>query len=54
MIYLSSKSPRRKELLQLMEVPFKVLSVNLPEIAKDNEIPEVYSKRITQEKLYAA
>src|SRR5579863_10359107 len=53
-IYLASKSPRRKELLQLMEVPFEVLSVDIPEIVRPNEMPEAYSKRITQEKLQAA
>ncbi|MBI2785914.1 MAG: septum formation protein Maf [Legionella longbeachae] len=53
-IYLASKSPRRKELLELMEVSFEVLSINTPEIVKPNETPEAYSQRITQEKLQAA
>lgn len=53
-IYLASKSPRRKELLEQMEVPFEVLSVDTPEIVQPNETPEAYSHRITQEKLFAA
>lgn len=53
-IYLASKSPRRKELLAQMEVPFEILSVDTPEIVQPNEMPEAYSKRITQEKLHAA
>ncbi|HVT62084.1 MAG TPA: nucleoside triphosphate pyrophosphatase [Legionellaceae bacterium] len=53
-IYLASKSPRRKELLQQMEIPFEVLTVDIPEIVQVNEVPESYSKRITQEKLHAA
>lgn len=53
-IYLASKSPRRKELLHQMEIPFDLLPLDTPEIVKPNESPEDYSKRITQEKLHAA
>jgi septum formation protein len=53
-IYLASKSSRRKELLQQVEIPFELLSLDTPEIVKPNESPEDYSKRITQEKLHAA
>jgi septum formation protein len=53
-IYLASKSPRRKELLQQMEVPFEILPMDTPEIVHPNETPEDYSKRIVQEKLQAA
>ncbi len=53
-IYLASKSPRRRELLEQMEVPFKVLSIDTPEIVAPNETPEDYSRRVTQEKLLAA
>ncbi len=53
-IYLASKSPRRKELLQQMEIPFELLLIDTPEIVKPNEPPEEYSKRITLEKLQAA
>jgi septum formation protein len=53
-IYLASKSPRRKELLQQMEVPFEILAIDTPEIVSPNETPECYSKRVTAEKLSAA
>lgn len=53
-IYLASKSPRRKTLLEQMEIPFELLSIDTPEIVKPNESPESYSKRITREKLHAA
>ncbi|MDA9271954.1 Maf family protein [bacterium] len=53
-IYLASKSPRRRELLTQMEVPFEVLPIDTPEIIQPNETPEMYSKRVTQEKLDAA
>lgn len=53
-IYLASKSPRRKALLEQMEVPFEFLSVDIPEIVQPHELPEDYSKRIVQEKLHAA
>lgn len=53
-IYLASKSPRRKELLTQMAIPFVLLPIDTPEIVKPNETPEHYSTRITQEKLHAA
>lgn len=53
-IYLASKSPRRKELLEQMEIPFELLNIDTPEKVKPNETPEHYSKRIVQEKLFVA
>ncbi len=53
-IYLASKSPRRRELLQQMELEFEVLEVDTPEIVAPNERPEDYSKRVTKEKMDAA
>lgn len=53
-IYLASKSPRRRELLSLMEIPFELLLMDTPEIINPNETPEAYSRRITNEKLEAA
>lgn len=53
-IYLASKSPRRRELLSMMEVPFEVLWIDTPEILDPHETPEDYSMRITTEKLNAA
>lgn len=53
-IYLASQSPRRKELLEQMQIAFELLPVTTPEIVRPNEKPEAYSKRVTQEKLHAA
>lgn len=50
-IYLASKSPRRRELLTQMEIPFELLVTETPEIVAPDEAPETYSKRITQEKM---
>lgn len=53
-IYLASKSPRRRELLNQMGVVHELLLFDIPEIILPNENPLAYSKRITQEKLNAA
>ncbi len=53
-IYLASKSPRRRELLTMMDVPYELLLVDTPELIKPNETPENYSMRITEEKLSAS
>ena len=52
-IYLASQSPRRKELLELMDVSFDILPMDIPEVTHPNETPEAYSTRITKEKLQA-
>lgn len=53
-IYLASKSPRRRELLAQMGIDFELLFVDTPEIIAPNEAPEIYSKRITEDKLKTA
>lgn len=53
-IYLASKSPRRRELLMQMGVEFDLLLFDIPEIIAPNETPEMYSMRVTKEKLFAA
>ncbi|MFZ4077675.1 MAG: Maf family protein [Legionellaceae bacterium] len=53
-IYLASQSPRRRELLEQMEVEFEILPMDVPEIVAPGETSEAYSQRITQEKLEAA
>ena len=53
-IYLASKSPRRRELLAQMDVEFELLLVDTPEIIAPNETPDMYSMRVTKEKLDAA
>ncbi len=53
-IYLASKSPRRKKLLQQINLNFKTLSVDIPENYMENESPVKVVKRIALEKLEAA
>lgn len=53
-IYLASKSPRRRELLTQMGIEFDLLPVDTPEIIAPGESAEMYSMRVTKEKLIAA
>jgi len=54
LIYLASKSPRRKKLLKQMNLNFKVISVEIDESVKDNESPLHMVKRLAAEKLEQA
>jgi septum formation protein len=53
-IYLASKSPRRRELLMQMGIEFDILQVDTREIIAPGETAEMYSVRVTKEKLIAA
>ena len=53
-IYLASKSPRRKELLTQMGIQFELLAIDTPELVAPHETPDMYSMRVTKEKLDAA
>lgn len=53
-IYLASKSPRRGELLRQMGIDFELLSIDVLEEIAVNETAEIYSKRVTADKLHAA
>jgi septum formation protein len=53
-IYLASKSPRRKKLLEQVNLTFKVLPVETPEIFRKGERPVNVVRRIALEKLNAA
>ena len=50
-IYLASKSPRRKKLLEQINLTFKSLPVETPEIFRKNERPVDAVRRIALEKL---
>ena len=54
LIYLASKSPRRKKLLKQMNLNFKVLSVEIDESRKGNESALKMVKRLAFEKLERA
>ncbi|MEX0731558.1 MAG: Maf family protein [Aquisalimonadaceae bacterium] len=52
-IYLASRSPRRKELLQQIALPFRVVDVSVDEYADDYESAEVMVIRLALEKARA-
>lgn len=53
MIYLASRSPRRRELLQQIGVHFQVLEVDTTERREPGETPEAYVTRVAREKARA-
>jgi septum formation protein len=52
-LVLGSASPRRRELLELLGVPFLVRAVDVDEGARAGEKPEAYLERVAQAKLEA-
>ncbi|SMF54259.1 septum formation protein [Alteromonadaceae bacterium Bs31] len=52
-LLLSSKSPRRRELLQQIGVRFKCISVDVPEQRQESEEAEAYVCRLAQSKAQA-
>jgi len=53
MIYLASKSPRRKELLQRLGVAFEIIDADIDEVPCVDELPEEYVQRIAIDKARA-
>jgi len=47
---LASQSPRRKQLLEMLGLPIRVVPANLPEAPLPKETPLAYSKRLAREK----
>ncbi|QCR37378.1 nucleoside triphosphate pyrophosphatase [Nissabacter sp. SGAir0207] len=52
-LYLASASPRRYELLSLLEIPFERLSAEVEEVRHPYETPEGYVRRLAQDKARA-
>jgi septum formation protein len=50
MLYLASQSPRRRDLLTLLGLPFGVLDVDVPEVRSHGEPAEDYVDRVAREK----
>ncbi len=50
MLYLASKSPRRRDLLARLGVPFDVLDLDIPEHRQPGEAAESYVRRVAREK----
>lgn len=53
MLYLASKSPRRRQLLEQLEVAFSVLDVDVPEQRAAGESPCDYVSRVARDKARA-
>src|SRR5690242_147331 len=53
MIFLASKSPRRRELLKQLGVDFSILDIDVPEVREPGEPPEDYVSRVAREKAAA-
>lgn len=52
-IYLASTSPRRFELLSMLDIPFEVLRINVPESQSPHESPMQYVERLSKDKALA-
>lgn len=52
-LYLASASPRRRELLTQLDIPFAVLNVAVEEQRLPEEAAEVYVRRLAHEKAAA-
>ncbi|MCE3064347.1 Maf family protein [Yersinia enterocolitica] len=52
-LYLASGSPRRRELLTLLDVPFEVLKTEVEEQHKPEESAQQYVQRLAQDKARA-
>lgn len=52
-LYLASGSPRRRELLTLLDIPFELLRVDVIEQRVAHETAEVYVRRLAQDKAQA-
>ena len=52
-LYLASASPRRHELLSLLEIPFERLVADVEEVRRPEETPEGYVRRLAQDKALA-
>ncbi|MEO5565737.1 MAG: Maf family nucleotide pyrophosphatase [Luteimonas sp.] len=50
MLYLASQSPRRRELLARLGLPFATLDLDVPEFRDPGEPPEDYVRRVAREK----
>ena len=52
-LFLASASPRRRELLAQIGVPFSLVSVSVDETPSPTESPEAYVERVARDKALA-
>lgn len=50
LLILASGSPRRRELLQMLGIPFEVRPSHIPEAPEPGEAPVAYAERLAREK----
>ena len=53
MLHLASQSPRRRELLAQIGVPFEIVEVDVPEVRGADESPRAYVERVARAKARA-
>jgi septum formation protein len=53
MLYLASKSPRRRELLRQIGIEFECLDIDVPEVPRAGEKPADYALRLAMDKAQA-
>ncbi len=53
MLFLASKSPRRRQLLEQLGVDFALIDVDIPEVPAPGESPVAYVERLAREKAAA-
>ena len=53
MLHLASQSPRRRELLAQLDVDFRVIDVDVPELRAAQESPREYVSRVARDKACA-
>ena len=47
---LASSSPRRRQLLEMLGIPVRVVPPNIPEVRREFETPVDYVERLAREK----
>ena len=50
---LASSSPRRRQLLEMVGIPVRVVSPDIPEVRRPTETPVDYVERLAREKALA-
>jgi septum formation protein len=53
MLYLASRSPRRRELLKQLGVEFEIVDIDVPELRASGEAPRAYVERVACDKARA-
>jgi septum formation protein len=53
MLYLASRSPRRRELLKQLDIEFEIVDIDVPEVRAPGETPRAYVARVACDKARA-